>query len=34
MGGIAVYIKKHIAKYINRLNVDFSHGIALKICKT
>ena len=34
MGGIAVYIKKHIAKYIKKLNVDFSHGIALKICKT
>ena len=34
MGGIAVYIKKHIAKYIKRINVDFSHGIALKICKT
>ena len=34
MGGIAVYIKKHIAKYIKRLNVDFSHGIALEICKT
>ena len=34
MGGIPVYIKKQIVKYIKRLNVDFSHGNTLKICKT
>ena len=28
------YRRKHIGENIQRLNVDFSHGIALKICKT